>query len=116
VLLPKCAIEKMQRELGFILPASPPMRSMFESGKVKLSLRSELPKNDYLLWLGCELWKMKGVAPQQIPTTELIRLIRQHKPQKDRVTPMMTRFFADLSLAYELRSAKIAWGQRRNRF
>jgi hypothetical protein len=51
VLLKKRVIEKMQRDFGFILPASPPMRSMFESGQGELSLRSELPKNGYFLWL-----------------------------------------------------------------
>jgi hypothetical protein len=50
LLLEKRVIEKMQRELGFILPSSPPMRSMFQRSEGRLSLRSELPKNDYLLF------------------------------------------------------------------
>jgi hypothetical protein len=51
VLFGKCVVEKMQREResSFILPASLPMRCIFESGQGKLSLRSKLPKYDYVL-------------------------------------------------------------------
>jgi hypothetical protein len=104
LLLEKRVIEKMQRELGFILPSSPPMRSMFQRSEGRLSLRSELPKNDYLLFLGRELWEMKGVVPQEILATEINRMIQPDNPQKDRVTPMVARFFANLGPAYELRS------------
>jgi hypothetical protein len=51
-----------------------------------------------------ELWEMKGVVPQEILATEINRMIQQDKPQKDRVTPMVARFFANLGPAYELRS------------
>lgn len=52
VLLDKHVIEKMQRELGFLFPASPPMRCMFERGDGGLCLRSGLPANDYFIFLG----------------------------------------------------------------
>ena len=35
---------------------------------------------------------------------ELNRIVQQDKSQKDRITPMVVRCFADLGLAYELRA------------
>ncbi|KAF1940134.1 hypothetical protein EJ02DRAFT_424234 [Clathrospora elynae] len=102
LLLDARIIEKLQRELGFIFPSSPPMRSMFQRHK-RLELRSEVPKNDYLLWLGLELYEMKRVPPE-ILAMELNRVVQHDKKEKDRVTPMVARFFADLGIAYELRS------------
>lgn len=52
VLLNMRSIRKIQRELLFIFPSSPPMRSLYEKwpdGLVRL--RSEMGKTDTLVWL-----------------------------------------------------------------
>jgi hypothetical protein len=51
-LLDVRVIEKFQRELSFLLPSSPPFRSMFVNSQDAIDLRSGMPKNDCLLWLG----------------------------------------------------------------
>jgi hypothetical protein len=96
-------IEKLQRELGSRFASSPPMRSLFVHG-TKLRLRNEIPKHDYLLWLGKELYENGKVVPLEIFAMEMNRVVQQDKAQKSRITPMVARFLADLSLAYELRS------------
>jgi hypothetical protein len=103
-LLDVRVIEKLQRELSFLLPSSPPFRSMFVSDEDRLDLRSGMPKNDYLLWLGQTLWDKDVDLPKDVVAMELNRVVQQDQSQKHRVTHMVARFFADLGLAYELRS------------
>jgi hypothetical protein len=103
-LLDVQVIEKFQRELSFLLPSSPPFRSMFVNSQDAIDLRSGLPKNDYLLWLGQALWDEDLAVPKDVVAMELNRVVQQDQSQKHRVTHMVARFFADLGLAYELRS------------
>ncbi|KAF2870536.1 hypothetical protein BDV95DRAFT_619552 [Massariosphaeria phaeospora] len=98
-------IEKVQRELGFIFPSSPPVRALFMTeGQGGLQLRSDLNKDDQLLWLVGELMNKESEVPKDIIATELNNLVHTDKSQKARITPMVARFIGDISLGYELRS------------
>jgi hypothetical protein len=97
-------IEKAQRELGSRFASSPRLWSLFSIGEKGMFLRGGVPKNDRLLWLGQELYEKKGAIPPNMLTLEINRLAQQDKKQKDRITPMVSRFIADLGMAYELRS------------
>ncbi|KAF2832169.1 hypothetical protein CC86DRAFT_424530 [Ophiobolus disseminans] len=48
--------------------------------------------------------QLKDYLPHDVLAMELNRLVQHDKSQKDRVTPMVARFFADLGMAYELRA------------
>jgi hypothetical protein len=97
-------IEKAQRELGSRFASSPPLRSLFSIGEKGMFLRGGVPKKDRLLWLGQELYEKKGAIPPDMLALEINRLAQQDKKQKDRITPMVSRFIADLGMVYELRS------------
>ncbi|KAF2121592.1 hypothetical protein BDV96DRAFT_640976 [Lophiotrema nucula] len=96
-------LDKLQRELRFIFPSSPPIRHMYQSTSM-LELRSDMPKDDALIWLVDQLRPNESMCPAEIIVAELNRLIGMDKNQKDRITPMVARFVADLGLGYELRS------------
>jgi hypothetical protein len=77
-------IEKLQRELGSRFASSPPIRSLFLHGTM-LRLRNEIPKHDYLLWLGKELYKKGSVVPSEMLAMEMNRVVQQDKVQKSRI-------------------------------
>ncbi|KAI1516486.1 hypothetical protein Ptr86124_005023 [Pyrenophora tritici-repentis] len=84
VILDVRVVEKQQRELGFILLSSPPMRPLFITDGGPVSGRN--------------------LAPPATLVMEMLRVIQQDKTQKPRITPMVARFMSDLGLGYELRS------------
>ncbi|KAF2680989.1 hypothetical protein K458DRAFT_489518 [Lentithecium fluviatile CBS 122367] len=104
ILLDYRLIELCQRELGFVFPSSPALRSMFERSSSGLRLRDDLDKKDELLWLVRELMKKDTDCPKNVVAAELSRLVQTDKNYKARISPMAARFIADLGLSYELRA------------
>ena len=98
-------IKKARLELMRRWPASPPNRSLFvnDSKTQKLRLRNSRNEKDDLWWLLNEIRTEESLCPLDDLAAELNKLIQTDKKQKDRVTPFVARFIADLGLECEFR-------------
>lgn len=98
-------IEKHQRELGFISPSSPPIRSLFVKEGGALYLRGQMNNKDDLMWLMGGLMNKEAHCPKGIIATDLNRFVQTaDKKQRERISPMVARTLGGLGLVYELRS------------